>query len=45
MFASLIDQFVDFICGLDPQQWFLVLVAAVIVGFLFLRGFGSRSGY
>ncbi len=30
---------------LDTEQWTLVLVAAIVVGFFCLRGFGSRSGY
>jgi len=31
--------------ALDIQQWLLVLVAAVVVGFFCMRGFGSRSQY
>jgi hypothetical protein len=31
--------------GLDKQDWLLVLVGAVVVGFLALRGFGSRTNY
>ncbi len=30
---------------MDTQHWVLVCVAAVIVGVLCMRGFGSRSGY
>ncbi|HZZ28033.1 MAG TPA: hypothetical protein VFE46_08530 [Pirellulales bacterium] len=30
---------------LDRQDWMLVLIAAVILGFLCLRGFGSRTNY
>jgi hypothetical protein len=29
----------------DKQDWLLVLVAAVVLGFFLLRGFGSRSNY
>ena len=31
--------------GLNSQEWGLILAAMIIVGFLCLRGFGSRSGY
>jgi hypothetical protein len=31
--------------GLDPQNTFLVMVGALVLGFLCLRGFGSRSSY
>ena len=30
---------------LDTQDWTLVLLGVIIVGFLCLRGFGSRSSY
>ena len=29
----------------DTQDWMLVMICAVIIGFFCLRGFGSRSGY
>ena len=28
-----------------PREWFLILAAMIIVGWFFLRGFGSRSQY
>lgn len=28
-----------------PQEWFLSLIGVVVVGFVCLRGFGSRSNY
>ncbi len=31
--------------SLDRQEWLLVLIGAVIVGFCCLRGMGSRKGY
>lgn len=31
--------------SLDKQEWLLVLIVAVVVGFLALQGFGSRSKY
>lgn len=30
---------------LDRQEWLMVLIGAVIVGFLALRGMGSRKEY
>ena len=30
---------------LDAEQWALVLIGAIVVGFLCLRGFGSRADY
>jgi hypothetical protein len=31
--------------SLGPQGWALVLGAMILVGIVFLRGFGSRSQY
>jgi hypothetical protein len=31
--------------SLDKQEWLLVLIVAVVIGFLALQGFGSRSKY
>jgi len=30
---------------LDMQEWFMVLFVAMLVGFLCMRGYGSRSNY
>jgi len=30
---------------LDLSQWLLVLAVGAVIGFLCMRGFGSRSGY
>jgi hypothetical protein len=30
---------------MNPQEWFLVFVVVVIVGFFCMRGFGSRTYY
>jgi len=30
---------------LDKGQWLIVLAVAALVGFLCMRGFGSRTGY
>ena len=34
-----------FIDHMTPQHWFYVLVVAIVLGFVCLRGFGSRSNY
>jgi len=39
------DEALRWINGMDTQQWFYVLVCAIIVGLVCLKGFGSRSGY
>jgi hypothetical protein len=31
--------------GLDKGEWFLILIAALVLGFLLLRGNGSRANY
>jgi hypothetical protein len=31
--------------SLDKQDWLLVLVAAVVIGFFALQGMGSRKNY
>ena len=30
---------------MDPEEFFTLLVLAIVLGFLCLRGFGSRSSY
>ena len=30
---------------LDRNQWIIVFFVALVVGFLFTRGFGSRNNY
>jgi hypothetical protein len=30
---------------LDRQQWIVVFVACLVIGFVFTRGFGSRTNY
>lgn len=42
---NLYSQAMRFAGGLTQQQWFIVLCGVVIVGFLCLRGFGSRANY
>jgi hypothetical protein len=36
---------VHWIYNLDEQGWMLVLCGALVVGFYFLRGFGSRTNF
>ena len=31
--------------GLDRQQWMMMLMATMVLGFLCMRGFGSRKHY
>jgi hypothetical protein len=38
-------QAMHWVSGMDKQEWLLVLIGAVVVGFLALRGFGSRTNY
>jgi hypothetical protein len=42
---NVVTQTMRWINGLDKQEWLLVLIAAVVIGFLALRGFGSRMNY
>jgi formate hydrogenlyase subunit 3/multisubunit Na+/H+ antiporter MnhD subunit len=30
---------------MGPTEWLFVLIGVALAGLLFLRGFGSRSGY
>ncbi len=39
------NRIVDAGGNLDRQEWILVFVCVVIIGFFCLRGFGSRSSY
>ena len=43
------DQLWDNILGtidrMGIQEWMLVLVGAIVIGFFCLRGYGSRSNY
>ena len=43
------DQLWDNILGtidrMGIQEWTLVLISAIVIGFYCLRGFGSRSNY
>jgi uncharacterized membrane protein YhaH (DUF805 family) len=39
------QQALNFSGRLDRQQWIIVFFVALVVGFIFTRGFGSRSNY
>ncbi len=43
--GSYCSQALGLIERLSPQEWFYVLVGVIVAGFVFLRGFGSRTGY
>jgi hypothetical protein len=43
--TQLYHEFFRLFDRLDTQQWLVVLVIAVIVGMICLRGMGSRSSY
>jgi hypothetical protein len=45
MISRLIRDTWQYIEHMSVQHWFYVLVIAVVVGFLCLRGFGSRTNY
>ncbi len=31
--------------GMESQEWMLVLIVVIVIGFFCMRGFGSRSDY
>jgi hypothetical protein len=35
----------NWINQIDRQQWFFILLAVLVMGAFWLRGFGSRSNY
>ena len=35
----------QFFNQLDIQQWLILLLVVIVLGFFCLRGFGSRTGY
>lgn len=43
--SQLIDGALQSVSHLDRNAWLVVLVAALVVGTICLRGFGSRSDY
>ena len=43
--ASFINQLSNVINRMDPRHWVLVLGCVIIVGFVLLKGVGSRANY
>jgi len=43
--VTLFQETLDAIDRLGPTEWALALGAVIVVGFICLRGFGSRSNY
>ncbi|MDP6442994.1 MAG: hypothetical protein QGG36_04135 [Pirellulaceae bacterium] len=39
------DKLVSHAGALDRTQWILVFAGALVLGFICMRGFGSRSNY
>lgn len=35
----------NFCCSFDRQEWIFVMAGSVIIGYFFLRGFGSRANF
>jgi hypothetical protein len=42
---SMVTPIVNSVFWLDRQQWIMVFFGALVVGFLCMRGFGSRTKY
>ena len=40
-----LEPFFRFCCSLSRQEWIVVFVGALIVGYFCMRGFGSRANY
>jgi hypothetical protein len=45
MFERYFNQVMRLVVGMGMQEWALALGAMIVLGLVFLRGFGSRSGY
>lgn len=45
MFDRYYNQLMRFILGMDMREWALALGAMILLGVVFLRGFGSRRDY
>jgi hypothetical protein len=39
------DELQRLVNNMDSQQWVVVSIVALVCGAIFLRGFGSRTGY
>jgi len=45
MFERYYHQLMRLVLGMDMQEWALALGAMILLGVVFLRGFGSRRDY
>jgi hypothetical protein len=45
MISRVSAELMQYVNRMGPQEWVLVLGAAIVVGAFCLRGFGSRSNY
>jgi hypothetical protein len=45
MFDRYYNQLMRFIFSMDMREWALALGAMILLGVVFLRGFGSRKSY
>ena len=43
--SEIVNRAMRWVNNIDSQDWLIVLVVAVVLGFFMLRGFGSRSNY
>ena len=44
-FTELKRQTMEFIVGMDRNEWFVAFGILVLIGFFCMRGFGSRTQY
>jgi len=44
-FHSVRNTFWSWVFSLSQGEWLVLLIGVMVVGFLCLRGFGSRAGY
>ena len=42
---KLLDEVLLFVNHMQPQHWILVLAGVIVVGFVCMKGMGSRSHY
>lgn len=42
---NLLGPLFNFCCSFNRQDWIYVMAGSVIIGYFFLRGFGSRTNY
>lgn len=42
---SMVDEVLRFIDQMEPEHWLLALAAAIVLGYVLMKGVGSRSQY